>query len=99
MSEKQLYAIHALDGVHAHATRSELYDAHRTYLSDHGTRVELRMSGPLFESDDPGAKPIGSLFLIEASSLAEAQSFNENDPFSKGGVWHTVTIRRFVRRR
>lgn len=99
VSAKKLYVIHALDGADSDAKRGELYAAHRAYVSNHGTGVEVKMSGPLLDSDDPEGRPIGSLFLVEAGSLDEARSFNENDPFSRGGVWETVRIDPFIRRR
>lgn len=35
---------------------------------------------------------IGSLFLIEASSLSEVKAFNDSDPFGKAGIWGKVSI-------
>ena len=99
MSTRQLYVIHALDGADGHEKRVDLYDAHRAYVSRHGQDVDVRMSGPLLDADDPEGKPIGSLFVLEAGSLDDARTFNARDPFAQGGVWETVRIHPFIRRR
>jgi uncharacterized protein YciI len=41
----------------------------------------------------------GSLFLVEADSLATVTTFNAADPFAKAGLWASVSINRFNLRR
>ncbi len=41
---------------------------------------------------------IGSLFLLEAASRAEAEQFNAGDPFRIRGIWDEVVIQRFDKR-
>ncbi|MCP3383317.1 YciI family protein [Bradyrhizobium sp. CCGUVB4N] len=92
-----LFAIHAIDRTGALPTRLANYDAHKTFLSDTSRfGVKIVMSGPLVADD--GATMIGSLFLIESPSRAEAEAFNRADPFAAAGIWEKVTITGFLRR-
>lgn len=88
------YVIHALDHDGAVATRLAHYDAHKAYLST--APVKTVISGPLLADDEETM--IGSHFVLEAASLAEAVAFNANDPFAKAGLWKSVSIRPFSKR-
>jgi uncharacterized protein YciI len=96
-----LFAIHALDHPDALPLRLEHYAAHRAYVETAeasppgGIRVVL--SGPL-QSDD-GDMMIGSLFIIEAENRESVAAFTAADPFTSQGVWATVTITRFHKRK
>ena len=50
------------------------------------------LSGPT-QSDD-GAEAIGSLFVINVNSRAEAKAFSDGDPFTQNGVFKSITITR-----
>ncbi|WP_315837875.1 YciI family protein [Bradyrhizobium prioriisuperbiae] len=92
-----LFVIHALDRPGALPVRQANYDAHKTFLADttpHG--VSIVMSGPLVADD--GATMIGSMFLVEAPSRAEVETFNHADPFFAAGIWEKVSITAFLRR-
>ncbi|MFN6976500.1 MAG: YciI family protein [Gemmobacter sp.] len=88
------YVIHCLDHEGAVAKRLALYDAHKAYLA--AATVRTVLSGPLLADDE--ATMIGSHFVLEAASLAEAEAFNRNDPFFKAGLWKSVSIRAFAKR-
>jgi uncharacterized protein YciI len=93
-----LFVIHALDHQNALPIRLEHYAAHRAYVESAeagGARVVL--SGPL-QSDD-GEMMIGSLFIIEAENRESVAAFTAADPFTIQGVWETVTIARFHKRK
>ena len=36
--------------------------------------------------------------MVEAASLAEVEAFNRDDPFRKGDVWQSISIRPFSKR-
>ena len=92
-----LFAIHAVDRAGALPTRLANYDAHKSFLSDTSRfGVKIVMSGPLVSDD--GATMIGSLFLIEAPSRSEVETFNRADPFAAADIWEKVTITGFLRR-
>ena len=88
------YVIHCLDHPGAVQTRLDNYEAHKAYLG--AARIRTVISGPLLADDEQTM--IGSCFLVEAASLAEAQQFNRDDPFNKVGLWQTVSIRPFSKR-
>ena len=45
------------------------------------------------QSDD-GTTAIGSLFVVNVNSRAEAKAFSDGDPFTQNGVFSSVTITR-----
>ncbi len=89
-----LFAIHCLDQPDAPPLRQAHVKAHQAYLKQAGVR--LVVAGPL--EDDAGTAVIGSFFLVEAFSRAEAEAFNQGDPFFKAGVWQRIDISRFSKR-
>ncbi len=88
------FAVHCRDRPGALALRLEKYLEHRAYLEAASVRTVI--SGPLVAED--GQTMIGSLFILEAPSLADVEAFNRDDPFAKAGVWETVLIHPFVMR-
>jgi uncharacterized protein len=62
---------------------------HLAYLESLGDR--LRCAGALLASE--GGDPCGSLLVVEAGSLADAQAIADGDPFSKAGVFQSVEIK------
>ncbi len=88
------YVIHCLDHDGAVDRRLTHYDAHKAYLSD--PLVKIVISGPLLADDEKTM--IGSMFLVEAESLAEVEAFHRNDPFYAAGIWDQVSIRPFNKR-
>lgn len=90
-----LFVIHALDRVGLQEGRMVLSGAHEAFLADaHGFGIRIEMCGPLLSDD--GKRPIGSLYLIEASDRATVERFNASDPFNAGNIWDRVTITRYV---
>jgi uncharacterized protein YciI len=93
-----LFAIHALDQQDVLPLRLEHYAAHRAYVeSAEAGGIRVLLSGPL-QSDD-GEMMIGSLFIIEAESREQVAAFTAADPFTIQGVWATVSIARFHKRK
>ena len=93
-----LFTVHALDKPGALPTRLATYDAHRAFLNASvGGPVTIVMSGPLVEDDGETAK--GSFFLLDAPDRAAAEAFNRADPFHAAGIWESVRIVAFLRKR
>ena len=88
------YVVHCLDHPGHVEKRLENYDAHKSYLG--AAEINIVISGPLMADDEETM--IGSMFLIEAGSLAEVQAFHEADPFYAAGIWKDVSIRPFLKR-
>jgi uncharacterized protein YciI len=88
------YVIHCLDRPGSVALRLANYEAHKAYLASSPIRSVI--SGPLLADDHETM--IGSCFVVEASSLSEAEAFNAGDPFRKADLWETISIRPFLKR-
>lgn len=88
------YVVHCLDKPDALPVRLANYEAHKAYLAT--ASVATVISGPLVADD--GETMIGSMFIFDAASKAEVEAFNRADPFSKAGVWATVSIHPFLMR-
>ena len=70
--------------------RASALDAHRNYLQSR--KNILVLSGQL-QSDD-GAEAVGTLFVVNVNSRAEAQAFLDGDPFTQAGLLASATITR-----
>ena len=44
--------------------------------------------------NDDGTTAIGSLFVLNVNSRAEAKAFSDGDPFTQKGVFASITITR-----
>jgi len=87
-----LFVIHCLDHPGAYPRRLEHYEAHRAYLAQAPVKVVL--AGPLL--NEIGNTRLGSLLVVEAGSLQEAQTFSDGDPFRRLNVWASVRIHGYM---
>lgn len=67
--------------------RVETRPVHLDYLKT----VPIRIAGPFLGEDNETM--VGTLYVIEADSLAEAQDIVDNDPFTKAGLFSSVSVR------
>lgn len=84
-----LYCIHCLDRANALQKRIDNYEAHRAHLN--GAAITIVLAGPV--TGDDGETPVGSLFVVDVASRAQAEAFNRADPFYQLGVWDLDGIR------
>jgi uncharacterized protein len=93
-----LFVVHALDKKDGLQTRAKHYRDHRAHLDRAPAEgIEIVSAGTLVEED--GETPLGSLLVFEAANRAAVEAFCEVDPYYVGGVWETVRIHAYVRRR
>lgn len=85
-----LWAISCTDKPNSAATREKVLQPHRDYLQSQ--KGILVLAGAT-QTDD-GKNAIGSLFIVNVGSRAEARAFSDGDPFTKAGVFATITITR-----
>jgi uncharacterized protein YciI len=85
-----IWAIHAVDKPNSTDLRMSLRPAHLDYLKAQDRLIVL--AGATLTDD--GGTMTGSLFVIDAADRAAAQAFSANDPFTKGGLFGSVTITR-----
>lgn len=69
--------------------RKQANREHLKYLAS--LKEKLKFAGP-FTTED-GSRPTGSLIIIEAANLAEAETIAARDPYATTGVFESVDIR------
>lgn len=93
-----LYAIIGRDVPNSLEQRLAVRPAHLERLKSLQDEGRLMLAGPLpaIDSPDPGpAGFTGSLVVAEFSSLADAQTWAEADPYMKAGVYANVEVMPF----
>ena len=85
-----LWAISCIDKPDSAAVREKNLVAHREYL---GSQKKILVLAGATQNDD-GTQAIGSLFIVNVGSRAEAKAFSDGDPFTKAGVFAGITITR-----
>ena len=81
------FALMTKDKPGALQTRMDNREAHLAYIAETGV---VEMAGPVL--DDEG-QMCGSLIVLEVDDLAAAQSWADNDPYAKAGLFSAVTLR------
>lgn len=89
-----LFAIFCYDKPDSFDLRKATRPAHLEYLAGAGDRVKL--GGPLIGPGE-GAKPIGSMLVIDAASEAAVKMFADNDPYQSAGLFERVEIHHWQR--
>lgn len=85
-----LWAISCADKPNTAAIREEHLKPHREYLQ---SQKRILVLAGATQNDD-GTEAIGSLFVVNANSRQDAKAFSDGDPFTKAGVFSSVTITR-----
>jgi uncharacterized protein YciI len=88
-----LYVIYCKDNPSTPTKRDEFYDAHRSYLKS--APIKILIAGPYTSTDN--SNKIGSMLVVEADTLEQAQEFQRNDPFAKNGVWNEVSVNPYLK--
>jgi len=92
------FVIHAVDRPDALATRAKFYRDHRIHLDQANARqVTVVTAGTLVAPD--GETPVGSLFILEAKDRTAVDAFTDSDPYHINGVWQTVDVHYYNRKR
>ena len=93
-----LYAIISQDVDNSLPLRKQVRPAHleRLEILKREGRLVLAGPHPAVDSDDPGAAGFtGSLIVAEFNSLNEAETWANEDPYLKAGVYNSVTVKPF----
>jgi uncharacterized protein YciI len=85
-----LFAMIARDAVGALDKRLETRPVHLEHL--HSLGKKLVFAGALLDADE---KPEGSIVILEAESLGEAQKMADADPFVAAGVFASYEVKRW----
>ena len=86
-----LWAISCVDKPNTAAIREEHLVPHRTYLQ---SQKRILVLAGATQTDD-GKEAIGSLFVVNVNSRAEAKAFSDGDPFTKAGVFAATKVRKW----
>lgn len=81
-----LFVISAIDKSGSHALRTATRQDHFDYVERTG---QVRLGGPYL---DDGGNMIGSLIILEADSLADAEAWAVADPYAKAGLFETTSV-------
>jgi uncharacterized protein YciI len=85
-----LWAISCTDKPNTAEARASVLQPHRDYLQ---SQKKILVLAGATQNDD-GTEAIGSLFVVNVNSRAEAKKFSDGDPFTKIGVFASITITR-----
>ena len=81
-----LIALIARDKAGALQTRLDNRPAHVDYLKETGV---VSQAGPLLNDE---GEMIGSLVVLEVEDMAAAQTWADNDPYAKAGLFENVEL-------
>lgn len=84
-----LFHIHAVDRSDAGGVRADRRPAHLEYLQAQDIIV---LAGATLGDD--GDTSTGSVLIVNVPSRAEAEAFSAGDPFTKAGLFESVSITR-----
>ena len=85
-----LGVITCIDNPNTAPIREKVLAPHREYL---GSQKKILVLAGATQNDE-GTQAIGSCFVVNAGSRAEAKAFSDGDPFTQNGVFSNVTITR-----
>jgi uncharacterized protein YciI len=85
-----LFVLHCVDKPNSLDLRMATRQAHLAYAGGFGGQMKL--GGPLLDANGDMA---GSLIVMEAADLDEAEAFSADDPYTKAGLWERVDIKSF----
>lgn len=83
------FVILGFDGPEGEAKRKIYRPAHLAKLEPLNTQGRVILAGPLTDKT-------GSLIVIEADSLAEAEQLAKEDPYTVHGVFERIEVHPFV---
>ncbi|KQN53224.1 MULTISPECIES: YciI family protein [unclassified Erwinia] len=95
-----LYVIYAEDHADSLEKRLAVRPAHLARLQLLRDEGRLIIAGPMpaVDSNDPGAAGFsGSTVIAEFTSLEEAQTWAQDDPYVAAGVYRQVAVKPFKR--
>ena len=83
-----IFVFHLVDRVDAGTLRGDLRPQHKEYLARVADRIAF--AGPLTTAD--GKTMVGSLLAIDFDSPADARAWQANEPFTRAGLYASVSV-------
>lgn len=85
-----LWVINCVAKPNIQATREQASVAHKDYLDAKMDEGVVVLTGSSVGADSKSR--IGSIYIVNFGTYAEAKAFYESEPFAKAGVYASVTI-------
>mgnify|MGYP003333235469 FL=1 len=85
-----LWVISCIDKANTAEIREKVLAPHREYLQ---SQKKILVLAGATQTDD-GATAIGSCFVVNVNSRAEAKAVSDGDPFTQNGVFADIKITR-----
>ncbi len=85
------YAIQTKDKPDHGQLRAELRDEHLAFLN--ANLHKLLAAGAVIDDDGTGGH--GGILIVDTDERAEAEAFAADDPFTKAGLFESVTVTRW----
>jgi uncharacterized protein YciI len=85
------YAIQTIDKPDSAEVRTATRAAHLEYLTAH--KDKLLAAGAVIDDDGTGGH--GGILIVDTDDRAEAERFIAEDPFTKAGLFQSVTVVRW----
>ncbi len=85
------YVVMTKDKPNSLDLRTEVRGVHIEYLE--ANQHKLLAAGAMTEDDGTGGH--GGVIIVDTDDRAEAEAFIENDPFTKAGLFESVTVTRW----
>jgi uncharacterized protein len=92
------FVIHAIDKADILTTRAKFYRQHRVHLDEAGKQGVAVLTAGTLVADD-GETPVGSLFVVDAEDRTTLDAFARSDPYYVNGVWETLEIHAYRKKR
>lgn len=83
-----LVAFHCVDKACQQAIRTQNLQQHLCWVEQN--MASIKIAGPLLQSESETM--MGSLYIIEASSIDKANRLFKEDPYYKADIWQHITI-------
>jgi uncharacterized protein len=84
------YAVICIDRPDTEKLRAQARLAHMEYINPH--RSKMKIGGALF--DDAGERRVGMMFAIDLPSRQAVETFMQEEPYNKAGIFESVIVRR-----
>ena len=85
------YVILTKDKPNSLDLRNKVRGEHLEYLE--ANKAKLLAAGAMIEDDGTGG--YGGVLIVDTDDRATAEAFIENDPFTKAGLFESVTVSRW----
>lgn len=86
-----MFAVYCIDKPRSAELRQVTRPAHLAYIKTFAHNIAL--AGPIVSDDDVSS--LGGLLLVHFNSRAEAEAFIRNDPYTKAGLFESISVKRF----